>query len=64
LGRLGWPARLGRRAGLSGRCLTRLAGRLGWFSGAKMAYFIILNSEFLYKTMFYMHFQFKVILGV
>jgi hypothetical protein len=44
----------------SGRCLARLAGRLGWFSGAKMAYFTILNSEFQYKTLFYMHFQFKL----
>jgi hypothetical protein len=29
-----------------------------------MAYFTILNSEFLYKTLFYMHFQFKVILVI
>jgi hypothetical protein len=29
-----------------------------------MAYFTILISESLYKTLFYMHFQFKVILGV
>jgi hypothetical protein len=29
-----------------------------------MAYFTFLNSEILYKTLFYMHFQFKVSLGV
>jgi hypothetical protein len=58
-GQLGWA---GVQA--SGRCQARLAGRLGCFSEAKMACFTILNSEFLYKTMFYMLFQFKVILGV
>jgi hypothetical protein len=47
-----------------GRCQASLAGRLGWFSETKMAYFTILISEFMYKTLFYMHFQFTVILGV
>jgi hypothetical protein len=58
-GQLGWA---GVQA--SGRCLARLAGRLGYFQRPNIACFTILNSEFLYKTMFYMHFQFKVILGV
>jgi hypothetical protein len=64
LGRLGRPARLGRRAGLL--AAARPAWQAAWaaFQERKMACFTILNSEFLYKTLFYMHFQFTVILGV
>jgi hypothetical protein len=37
-----------------GRCMARLAGRLGCSHGPRVAYFIIFNSEFKYKTIFYM----------
>jgi hypothetical protein len=47
-----------------GRCLVRLAGRLGYFQEPNMACFIILILKFQYKAMFYMSFQFKLILVV
>jgi hypothetical protein len=46
---LAWPA-----CWPPSRCLAYLAGRLGCSHRLKMVYFIIFNSEFKHKTMFYM----------
>jgi hypothetical protein len=53
-------------AGQPGWAGVQAAWQSAWatFQGLKWSIFTILNSEFQYKTQFYMQFQFQVILDV